>query len=96
LAVRAGTPVGDDIGVPAASGPAREQGGPGLRFTVDEDLCISCRLCHERAPQNFEVPHAAAASVVRQPVNDAEQKACLEAFEYCPTGGVQKLEQEAV
>ncbi len=59
------------------------------RFGVDDELCIGCGLCHERAPENFEVPEGEFSSrVTRQPVDTAEEEECLEAEEYCPTGGI--------
>ena len=59
------------------------------RFSVDEDLCIGCGLCRERAPRNIEIPSGASvARVTRQPTSAAEETACMEAAEYCPTGGL--------
>ena len=61
------------------------------RFTVDEDICIGCGLCHERAPENLDVPDGEyTARVVKQPVDPSEESACDEAAEYCPTGGLQR------
>ncbi|MEB2346243.1 MAG: ferredoxin [Deltaproteobacteria bacterium] len=58
-------------------------------FEIDEDLCIGCGLCRERAPDNMETgPGSSVARVVRQPANDHEEAACREAAEYCPTGGI--------
>jgi ferredoxin len=59
------------------------------RFRVDDELCIGCGLCHERAPENLDVPRgASAACVVRQPASAEEEAACRDAAEYCPTGGL--------
>ncbi len=59
------------------------------RLSVDEELCIGCGLCHERAPHNVDVPSGAqVAKITKQPTSDAEEAACLEAAEYCPTGGL--------
>ena len=59
------------------------------RFGVDDEICIGCGLCHERAPENFEVPEGEHASrVTKQPVGASEEEACLEAEEYCPAGGI--------
>jgi ferredoxin len=59
------------------------------RFGVDGEICIGCGLCHERAPENFEVPEGEHESrVTKQPVDIAEEEACLEAEEYCPAGGI--------
>jgi ferredoxin len=66
------------------------------RFGVDEGLCIGCGLCHERAPENFEVPPGELCSrVVKQPCDAPEEGACLEAQEYCPAGGVYQEDTDA-
>ena len=65
------------------------------QFTVDELLCIGCGLCHERAPDNVEMPPGAtAARVTQQPRTDEEEQACQEATDYCPTGGIQEIAAE--
>ncbi|MBW2413349.1 MAG: ferredoxin [Deltaproteobacteria bacterium] len=62
------------------------------QFSVDESLCIGCGLCHERAPDNVEIPPgAAAARVTLQPRTDEEEEACEEAADYCPTGGIHEV-----
>jgi ferredoxin len=59
------------------------------RFGVDQDLCIGCHLCHERAPENFDLdPGDLYSRVTKQPADAAAESACLEAAEYCPTGGI--------
>lgn len=59
------------------------------RYHVDEDLCIGCGLCRERAPDNLDmVASGSVARVVQQPASDKEDAACREAAEYCPTGGI--------
>ncbi len=59
------------------------------RFEVIEEDCIGCKLCSERAPENFEIPNGTTiAQVVKQPENSAEEEACLEAVDYCPMGGL--------
>ncbi len=63
--------------------------GTTARLAIDDDLCIGCGLCRERAPENIElVPSEPYARVVKQPVGAAEERACGEAAEYCPTGGL--------
>ena len=70
------------------AGAARRVNGV-RRYGVDEEICIGCGLCHERAPENFEVPEGEHASrVSKQPVDTAEDEACFEAEEYCPAGGI--------
>jgi ferredoxin len=67
------------------------------RFTVDEDECIGCCLCQDRAPSNIEVSlDDLFARIFRQPDNDADEAACLEAVETCPTGGLHVAESEDV
>jgi ferredoxin len=59
------------------------------RFEVVEDDCTGCGLCSERAPGNLEIPAGSSiAEVFKQPETAAEEQACLEASEYCPTGGL--------
>ncbi len=59
------------------------------RFEVQEDDCIGCGLCPERAPENMEmVDGQSVARVVAQPASPDEELACLEAAEYCPIGAL--------
>jgi len=65
------------------------------RFGVDTDLCIGCGLCHERAPENIDVPEGSYHAVVtQQPRSADEEEALTEAASYCPTGGLQRLESD--
>jgi ferredoxin len=67
------------------------------RFVVDADECIGCCLCQDRAPNNIEVsPDDLFACIFQQPDNDADEAACLEAAETCPTGGLRAGESEDV
>lgn len=97
---RARTGAGHDRGHRAEGGrsgilPCVEAGGR-RRFGVDRDLCIGCRLCEERAPENFEVPSDVSWSrVFQQPRDEQEERACLEAQEYCPTACVYVEEEDA-
>ena len=66
------------------------------RYAVDEDDCIGCGLCHERAPQNIEVDGAEKiAHVVKQPADPSEDASCAEAAEYCPAGGLRVVADES-
>ncbi len=59
------------------------------RFDIEDGDCISCGLCHERAPENFETLDGADfASVRRQPQDADESTACEDAADYCPTGAI--------
>jgi len=59
------------------------------RFGIDEELCIGCGLCRERAPENMDtLPGSSVAVVVRQPASSHEDAACRDAADYCPTGGI--------
>lgn len=59
------------------------------RFTVDEESCTGCGLCHERAPENFEVPDGElVAHLKRQPEVESEEEACVEASDYCPSDSI--------
>jgi ferredoxin len=58
-------------------------------FEVQEDECIGCALCPERAPENLEmVDGGAVARVIAQPASLDEELACLEAADYCPLGAL--------
>ena len=62
-------------------------------FVVDEDECIGCCLCQDRAPNNIEVsPDDLFACIFQQPQNDRDEAACREAVETCPTGGLRAAE----
>jgi ferredoxin len=61
----------------------------GMQLVVDEGLCTACGLCEERAPENLAIDEARGiAHVVKQPVNEVENDSCIEAVDYCPTGGL--------
>ncbi len=64
------------------------------KFEVDEDHCIGCGLCEERAPENMEVPATLIARVTKQPSTAEEEEACNEAAEYCPTMGLRRVAKE--
>lgn len=66
-----------------------------VNYTVDEEYCIACGLCHERAPENVEIDEdAMQARVTRQPNNARQAAACQEAADYCPTGGLRPTDDE--
>ena len=66
------------------------------RFEVLEEDCIGCNLCQERAPENMEmVAEAAVARVAAQPANEDEERACMEAAEYCPIGALAVVSPES-
>lgn len=58
------------------------------RYYVDR-TCIDCDLCRETAPANFVRNDEEGYSfVVRQPVDPAEEAACLAALEECPVEAI--------
>ena len=60
---------------------------------MDDDSCIGCSLCQERAPENLEMDEdAQVARVARQPGSPEEDAACEEAADYCPTGGLYSVD----
>lgn len=70
---------------PEASAEERAFG----HFEVDDNLCIACGLCHDRAPDNIEVPPGSMVAVItRQPETADEDEALTEAGEYCPTAAL--------
>ena len=67
------------------------------RFEVMEDDCIGCALCRERAPANMDVvAEKAVARVVAQPSDQDEERACIEAAEYCPVGALSVLAPSSI
>jgi ferredoxin len=64
-----------------------------LHLEIDEALCTGCGLCEERAPENLEmVDDEAYARVIKQPAGESETTDCIEAADYCPTGGLMATE----
>ena len=60
-----------------------------LQIEVAAYLCTGCRLCEERAPEHIMLDYDNdIARVSKQPVGEAESANCVEAVEYCPTGGL--------
>ena len=56
---------------------------------VEQERCIGCGLCSERAPENLEMADdTRTAKVIKQPETPEEEQACLDASEYCPMGGL--------
>ena len=64
-------------------------------FEVLEDDCIGCRLCVNRAPENLAAPDGERIpTVTKQPETPAQEEACREASDYCPTGGLRASDIE--
>ena len=58
------------------------------QFYVDSN-CIDCDLCRQTAPDNFSRNEDDGYSFVsKQPENDDEQQACLDAKEECPVEAI--------
>jgi ferredoxin len=58
-------------------------------FEVVEAVCGGCGLCVERASENIAMSNGSGfAQVVKQPENGEQEDACLEASDYCPSGGL--------
>jgi ferredoxin len=58
------------------------------RFYVDV-TCIDCDLCREAAPRNFIRNDSEHRSFVfQQPLDAAEEAACLAALEECPVEAI--------
>ncbi len=67
-----------------------------LQLEIDQSHCTKCGLCEERAPENMEMSDDGPyAQVIKQPVGDSETANCIEAAEYCPTGGLTAVEINA-
>jgi len=68
-----------------------------FRIEVDQDDCIGCGLCEERAPENLEIEREeGAAQVVAQPATEEQVTACREAADYCPIGALSVEGPDAV
>ncbi|MFA6408710.1 MAG: ferredoxin [Gammaproteobacteria bacterium] len=50
--------------------------------------CISCGQCAAIAGNNFKENSAGNYCVFKQPVDDAEKKACQEALDGCPVSAI--------
>ncbi len=58
------------------------------KFFVDSN-CIDCDLCRQTAPENFERNEDEGFTFVnKQPENDEEEQACVDAMEECPTEAI--------
>lgn len=58
------------------------------QFYVDSN-CIDCDLCRQTAPDNFARNEDDGYSFVsKQPENDEEHQACLDAMEECPVEAI--------
>ncbi|MBN2506665.1 MAG: ferredoxin [Verrucomicrobia bacterium] len=58
------------------------------KYYVDNQ-CIDCDLCRETAPNNFKRNEEGGYSyVAKQPENEEEEKACMEAKEGCPVEAI--------
>ncbi len=64
-------------------------GEQSIQMEIDETHCTQCGLCEERAPENMEMAtDEPCARVIKQPVGESETNDCIEAADYCPTGGL--------
>jgi ferredoxin len=60
-----------------------------MQLEVDEEACIACGLCEERAPENLARDEDRdVARVIKQPSGEDETECCTNAVDYCPTGGL--------
>jgi len=63
------------------------ENAPG-KYYVD-DQCIACGVCEGTAPGNFKLnDDGSHAYVSKQPANEAEEKACKESMDSCPTNSI--------
>ena len=54
-----------------------------------DDSCIDCNMCRVTAPENFQRSEVGRHSYVsKQPENEAQRMACLEALEHCPVSAI--------
>ena len=57
-----------------------------LQIQVDPDLCATCDICAQTAPNTFEIDNDGKA-VVKDPAGDSEET-IIEAAEGCPTAAI--------
>ena len=57
------------------------------KFYVDTE-CIDCNLCRELAPANFTDHEDGYSYVYKQPQDQSESDACLDAMENCPVEAI--------
>jgi len=58
------------------------------KYFVDSE-CIDCDACREAAPDNFTRHGEEGYSYVyKQPENEEEEQACVEAMEGCPVDAI--------
>ena len=58
------------------------------KYFVDNQ-CIDCDLCRQTAPDNFERNEDEGFTFVnKQPENEEEEQACIDAMEECPTEAI--------
>lgn len=58
------------------------------QFYVDSN-CIDCDLCRQTAPDNFQRNEDEGYTFVsKQPENDDEHQACMDAMEECPVEAI--------
>jgi ferredoxin len=58
------------------------------QFYVDSN-CIDCDLCRQTAPDNFQRNEDEGYTFVsKQPENDEEHQACMDAMEECPVEAI--------
>jgi ferredoxin len=55
------------------------------KYWVHQDECVACQVCIGEASENFRFDDATGKSYIfKQPENDAEMAAVLDAIEMCP------------
>lgn len=58
------------------------------KYYVDT-TCIGCGVCQESAPNNFRIKKGVELSIVhKQPENEAEEEACIDAMGSCPVEAI--------
>ena len=57
------------------------------KFYVDTE-CIDCNLCRETAPDNFADHEDGYSYVYKQPTEQGEADACIEAMVGCPVDAI--------
>lgn len=61
-----------------------------MKLYVDPDLCISCGLCIDTAPEIYDWSDDEVAEVIVDDVPPEYQDEALEALESCPTEAIKR------
>ena len=60
-----------------------------MKTIISKDLCISCELCPEIAPDLYTMDEdGKAVAIIEDELSDEEVDLAMEAVDNCPTGAI--------